>query len=502
MAKTRTEFEPADHVEPTGPPATPLLEEPVGPRWLRPDRVFLVLALVFGLCVVAITQPEAGGDERDHFARAYQIALGQPFTVRNPTGATGYGAMFSRGLAKDLQTLADVAYVDRDRSAFLDHLGDPAPSGRQVFVDLNNSASYGPGAFVPHIVGIEIGRVLGTSTLVRLYLARLLGLLAYVLLVAAAIRRTPWHPWVFAICGLLPAVLGQGATVNADSLTIALSFFVTASALRMTAFPEATKRRDLVEVGAAGVVLALGKPPYMALLLLLVVPAWRNRQRLAKPVLAVIGTTGALATLWAAYQSTHSIPQDDPRRWLSGASGYAFHDLDPGRQLSHLLTHPVSFVTVVARTFWDGGWDGFRELAGGMGSWLMPAWLVIACLALVALAARQARPSSTPPLDRATRGCLLAVSLTIGLAVLVIAYTNWNAYLAPRIDAVNPRYAFPLLPAFLVGVLPAGPRLGTRAATVRGAVLSAGIATVLVVTTVMLAEWHLTGAPLLTRVTS
>ena len=211
--------------------------------------------------------------------------------------------------------------------------------------------------------------------------------------------------------------------------------------------------------------------------------------------------TAVLAALWAAYQSSHSIPQDDPRRWLSGGSGYAFHDLDAGRQLSHLLTHPVWFVSVIARTFWTGGWDGFRELVGGMGTWLMPAALVIVCLALVALAARQARPSSTPPLDRATRACLLAVTFVIGLAVLVIAYTNWNAYLAPRIDAVNPRYAFPLLPAFLVGVLPAAPRLGARAATVRMAVLSAGIATVLVVTTVMLAEWHLTGAPIFTRVT-
>jgi len=255
-----------------------------------------------------------------------------------------------------------------------------------------------------------------------------------------------------------------------------------------------------VEVGVAGVVLGLGKPPYMALVLLLLVPAWRNRQRLAKPVLAVIGTTGALAALWAAYQRTHSIPQDDPRRWLSEGTGYAFHDLAPRRQLSHLLTHPAWFVTVVARTFRAGGWEGFRELVGGMGTWLMPVALVIACLALVALAARQARRSSTPPLDRSTRACLLAVSVITGLAVLVIAYTNWNAYLAPRIDAVNPRYAFPLLPALLVGVLPAAPRLGTRAATVRGAVLTAGIVTVLAVTIVMLAEWHLTGAPIFTRV--
>ena len=476
--------------------------------WLQPDRVFLVLALAFGLCIAVVTQPESGGDERDHFARAYQIALGEIFTVPNPSGAIGFGAMFPSGLASDLQILANVAYIDRNRTAFIRHLADTAPTGQPTWVDINNAASYGPGVYTPHIIGIEIGRVFNTSTLMRLYLARLCGLLAYVFLVTVAIRRTPWHPWVFAACGLLPSVLGQAATVNADALTIALSYFVTATILRMAASPATATRRQLLEIGITGVFMGLGKPPYMACIGLLAVPVWRHREQLLKPALAVIATTAALSLLWALYQAGHSIPQDDPHRWLGGnlGYGYAFHNIEPGHQLKYLITHPLSFAAAIARTFWVSGWQGFREMIGRMGTWLAPSTVVGGFLILLVLAARQHAQQSQPPLaqsqptfDKVMRSWLLAVTSITGLAIFIIGYTNWNAYQALRIDALPPRYALPLLPAFLVAVLPASPSLSPLTSYTRRVALSIGIAVALLATAAIIFCWHLTGDPLFYR---
>lgn len=469
--------------------------------WLQPDRVFLVLALAFGLCFAVVTQPESGGDERDHFARAYQIALGEIFTVPNPSGAIGFGAMFPSGLANDLQTLANVAYIDHDRRAFIHHLGDAAPIGQPIWVDINNAASYGPGVYTPHIIGIEIGRIFNTSTLMRLYLARLCGLFAYVFLIVAAIRRTPWHPWIFAACGLLPSVLGQAATVNADALTIALSYFVTATALRMAASPETATPRRLLEMGIAGVFMGLGKPPYMACIGLLVIPVWRHREQLLKPALAVVATTGVLSLLWALYQAGHSIPQDDPHRWLGGnlGYGYAFHNIEPGHQLKYLLTHPLSFAAAIARTFWASGWQGCREMIGRMGTWLAPSKLVAGLLILLALAARQRAQQLQPTFDRVMRSWLLFVTLMTGLAIFIIGYTNWNAYQALRIDALPPRYALPLLPAFLIAVLPTSPNLSSLASYTRRVALSTGIAIALLTTAIIISCWHLTGDPLFFR---
>ncbi len=472
-----------------------------GTAWLQPDRIFLTFALAVGLTVVAITQPESGGDERDHFARAYQIALGEIFTVHNPSGSVGFGAMFPSGLAQDLQTLANLAYVDRDRTAFIHHLRDTAPTGQPVWVDINNAASYGPAVYMPHIVGIEIGRIFNTSTLMRLYLARVCGLCAYVFLVTIAIRRTPWHPWIFATCGLLPAVLGQAATVNADAMTIALSYFVTATALRMAASSETASRRKLLEIGIAGIFMGLGKPPYMACIALFAIPVWRHRGQLLKPALAVIATTGMLSLLWALYQAGHSIPQDDPHRWLGGnlGYGYAFHGIEPERQLKYLLAHPLAFIAAIARTFWAGGWEGFREMTSRMGTWLAPSALVTGLLSLIAVATRQSAQQEQFTFDHVTRFWLLAITLTTGLAIFIIGYTNWNAYQALRIDALPPRYALPLLPAFLIAVLPTMAALTPRASCVRSMILSVGMATALITTAILLATWHLTGDPLLFR---
>jgi uncharacterized membrane protein len=324
-------------------------------------------------------------------------------------------------------------------------------------------------------------------------------LLAYVYLVTAAIRRTPWHPWIFAACGLLPSTLGQAATVNADSLTIALSFFVTATALRMAAFPEAATRRWFVPMCIAGALMGLGKPPYMAFIFLLAIPVWRNHEKLLRPALLIVAVTVVLTVFWALYQEGHSIPQDTPGLWLGSSHGYAFHDIHPTQQLLYLLTHPFSFLAAVARMFWAAGWEGFREVVGRMGTWLAPSTLVAAFLLLVALATRQGAGPEPANFDRAARFWLLAVTLTIGLAVLIIGYTNWNAYQAPRIDELQPRYALPLLPAFLIAALPMSPKLGSQAAYARNAILTLGIAAALIITATLIICWHLTGAPLWTK---
>ena len=123
-------------------------------------------------------------------------------------------------------------------------------------------------------------------------------------------------------------------------------------------------------------------------------------------------------------------------------------------------------------------------------------WLAIVCIVLVAIAARQARVPRTPPIDRTARIWLGAVTVVVGLAVLVIGYTNWNAYGAPHIDAMPARYALPLLPGLLIAVLPAGPRLSGRVANVRAAALAAAASVTLIIVTVLIAEHHLTGKAL------
>jgi len=414
--------------------------------------VALWLALLAGFTISILTPPLTGGDERDHFTRAYQISRGSFLTHER---GFAYGAYLPRTFEPEEARLAQLAYTDRDRTAFLNDLGQAAPSGPEVFTSAGNAASYGPGAYLDYAVAMAIGRLVGLSTLALLYLARFAGVLTYGLLLALAVRRLPVHKWVLVAVGVMPAALNQASTVSADGMTMVLSFLVVGEALRLSLDPDAPRTRILIESAGAAALLALAKPPYIVIIGLFAIPAWRYRRALLRPLVALgVGALG-LAGAWGAYQEANSPSQSNPKFWLDvPANSYAFHGIRISAQTRYVLTHPWSFVAAAGRTFAFEGLQLPKELFGMLGlyqlSWL-PVLLSVGCLSVACFAAAEGEGPRLPTSDRVG---LVALALVVTLSVFAIAYTNWNQYRAPRIDAVNTRYLIPVLPALLIGLLP------------------------------------------------
>ncbi|MGO8859483.1 MAG: DUF2142 domain-containing protein [Acidimicrobiales bacterium] len=463
----------------------------------RPALVAFCLALLGGLAIAVLTPPMAGGDERDHFARAYQISQGDILTARHD-GV--YGAFLPATYTSEVQALTVDSFLDRDRTAFLHHLDDPAPHGPSTFVPVGNAASYGPGAYTAYALAIAVGRLFGLSVLALLYLARFAGVVVYASLLALAVRRLPVHRWVLVACGLIPAALNQASTVSADGVTMVLSFLIVAEATKLAVDPQRPTRGLMVEAGAAAGFLALAKPPYVALVLLFLWPAWRHRGTVGRVLTAVVVGAVALAVLWGTYQATHSISQGNPNAWLGGVTqthGYAFRNLAVGRQTRYILTHPNVFIADIGRTFAYQGLTFPNQLFGQLALYQLPEWLIVACVALIATACAAPDEPRQLAIPRPFRLQLLAVSLAIALAIFAIAYTNWNAYLAPRIDALPPRYFLPLIPPLLLGALPAHMPSGrvVRAPAYR-ACIALGLGLVLAFAVMGLQHYHYLRPPL------
>lgn len=467
---------------------TPLLARALDRPWL----VAGILALSFGFLIALLTPPMMGADERDHFARAFQIATGSLLTTEH--GGV-YGAYLPAQFERQAQALSVATYVNSDHVAYLHLLGAPAPSGRTEFVSLANAASYGPGAYTAYVPAIELGRVLGLSTLANLYLARFGGVLAYAALLALAVRRLPVHRWVLVAAGLVPAALNQASTVSADGLTTALTFVVVAEALHLSMVPSERTRQCLLEVGAAIVLLALAKPPYVLLAGLLLVPAWRHRGRVAAAVGGILGFGALLALGWGSYQSGHSLAQDTPHLFLdSSADTYAFHHIEIHRQTVLILTQPWVFLAALGRTLDHAGLSTLQQLFGRLATYQMPWWMVLVALAaLLGSVVVNERPP-VGNLDRSVRLALLAGIAVVFLAIYAIAYTNWNAFHAPLIEEVPTRYFLPLLPLLLIAVLPSRLHLAAleRRVDLRLA-LSLLLVALLSVTVVGLWHAHFTG---------
>jgi len=447
----------------------------------QPSRYAFVVILIAGLAIAILTPPLKGADERDHFTRAYQIAGGD-ITVHK--GGQRYGAILPSGYEQDISRLSNTVYLNPDHTAFLNLLGQKAPTGRRVFTQAGTVASYGPGAYIAYLPAIDLGNALGVSLAVEVYLARVAGLLVFALLISLAVRRTPLHPWLFVAAALIPESLNQASTVSADGMTLALTSLVIANALRMSVGLESPSNRILVETFLASVLLALAKPPYVAFVLILTVPAWKHRRQLALPLGVTVCASIVTSGLWLSYQRKRSLSLDLPHLTLfSGLrSDYAYRDIDIPQQTAYLLHQPWEIGRLIWNTLAYQGTAFPKQMVGLLAQYQVPTLVVVLSVVLIAASCLIADDSPVVQLQLVDRCGLLFLSAGIATAICAIVYVTANALKAPRIDQLTARYFLPLVAPVLLGLLPNGNYANIAKSRVVKAFVQIGLVAVLAIT--------------------
>src|SRR5580704_14704365 len=121
-------------------------ENSVWIRWTRPERAFLVIAIVFGQALVVLIPPFQSADEPYHFFRAYQITEGnfvaRQMDVRGFSGAYLPISLYDVWLpfSKMGFHLAEKAPVSELRPAFR----IPLNPDKRIFITLPSTAHYSP----------------------------------------------------------------------------------------------------------------------------------------------------------------------------------------------------------------------------------------------------------------------------------------------------------------------------------------------------------------------
>jgi uncharacterized membrane protein len=398
---------------------------------------------VFGVAFALTLPPLAGADEGVHFLRAWYVSNGHAFAEsghRAGDPAPDLGAYVPSGLEHGLGTLLINGELSRTNARKVwSHVRDPAPSGKNQFVDFAAAAVYPPVPYIPSAIGIRVGRLLGASPFLLVLLARLADLAAFIALVALAIRRLPSRAWILAIIALTPVAIFQAATVSADVLTTALALLVVADALALMARPvDDVPRALVVETVLVTLALALSKQPYFLAAGLLLLPAWRHRRSIG----AVIGTTlaagGVLALAWTHWANDHYLAPNFLPPSLGGHANYANNNVQTKPQLAYLQHHPFSFFNVVGRTIGYHGVSIAHDVVVQITFWHVPGVIgVLVALGLVAVVVIDAEPLAGGRPMRAFGLALAAVTVAIAL---FLAYVGWNALRAPRIDGFQGRY--------------------------------------------------------------
>ncbi|HNY27879.1 MAG TPA: DUF2142 domain-containing protein [Candidatus Sumerlaeota bacterium] len=419
----------------------------------RPDSVFLILGIPFGLILLFLTPPFQIADEHSHFHHAYTLSQGQVFPHPSPeSGFSASGGAMPVNVERVVWTLPFCGlpgYPDRKVQR-----GDLA---RLFEIPLNASemkhvaypvAVYAPPPYLAPALGIWVGRLLNLPPILLLYLGRLCCFAAWVGMTWGALRLMPVARWALLLLALFPLTLAQGAGLTADSFVLGLSFLFTATLLHYAWTPglEVLRGRTYSVLLLLAVTLALSKQAYLPLsLLVFLIP----RERF-----------GAGRAYWGRLFLFFLLPFGIMLAWsvaVAPAMREWLPDVDPLRQAQVMLVHPIDFLRAVARTLKEE--QSMTKLFGRLG-WedtRMPETLVWFYLLGMAESAWY-----DPAGRRIRPGHRLFLFGVLGVSVLVLAmllYMQWNPVGNGAVRGLQRgRYYLPFMPLLFVAMAGWRPR--------------------------------------------
>jgi uncharacterized membrane protein len=270
--------------------------------FFQPERLFLALALPFGILFIFLSAPFQAPDEHAHFYRAFAMSMGQfaGLEVSIPESVLDFSKTVSKDLPGNDQNRQSKKALVQEFSR--KYAGQPLEK-----VMILNSALVSPLPYLPQSAGVLIGRLLSLNPIFIFYLGRLANFFTWAALTWLAIRITPIHPRLFVALALMPMTLHQAASNSPDTATIGLSFVFVAYALRMLMDQQTKIAWDnWLTIALLTMALALCKSIYvLSAGLLLLIPLRRFRsQRISLPLsLAVIALGVITGLVWLQISS-------------------------------------------------------------------------------------------------------------------------------------------------------------------------------------------------------
>jgi len=422
-------------------------------RAWTPRGLILAIALPLGLFFVMAQPAWMGHDESVHFPRAWQIAGGDLTQTSTPDGlASDAPVEYLEDLA--VVRAAAVAHLGPSFDGHRQLLGHRADSGVTVLVPTWATGVSSPLPYLPVAAAMAPLRAVGAPAVWQLWAGRLGALAAYLGLALLAIRVADrWH-WTIAGLAIFPPLLVQAATLGYDAVTLGAVLLAIGVVSRL----KRARVRDAPVLLAAGLLLALAKPPYYLLMAPVAFGLFVRRRWLTGLGAAVSVGVGLAWSLVLAPRFDGPVPT------ILGTI-----QPDPDAHLSRILSDPFGFL-------WHGVGGVVRSVPiDHLPHWVFAdtpvvvAWIGLAVTMLVALAGGRdpgtgpgsGRRNSTSPGER-----LLALG-AVALLITAITAAEYLYFTAPATDGspagfggLTPqwRYLAPLLGPLLVA-LPRLPRI-------------------------------------------
>lgn len=303
------------------------------------EKIFVLMALFFGLLYVFILPPFQSVDEGAHFYRTYQISSGK-FIAHNIDGKVGDVLPQSlsdfynlyKPFIKDIDKKTGIENIKRDFQIKVEE-------DKTVYTEFVNTALYSPVCYISQIPGVIAGKILNLPLAGIYYLGRMCNLIAYCLLVFLAIRITPFFKMPMMLLALMPMSLSLAGAYTCDVAVLGFNFLWIAMILKVLT-SDCAKKKDIAVMAVLAFLIALTKSYVLLLPLIFLLPTkiFKTKKQYFLNISVIILSIIVAGSIWYACSKGLKLNMGN-----MGAN--------PDVQIALIKSHPFNFIGVLIKTF-------------------------------------------------------------------------------------------------------------------------------------------------------
>ncbi len=409
---------------------------------IKPQTLFLIIGLIYGLGFLLINPPFQGADDDMHFDKALYLSEGQiiPKVLNHYAGF--YVPESTHNLQLHFLTTLRGSHEKIGIDNITNQLYQPLNVNNNFFDDIVSTGAiitYSPIPYLASSFAIALGEILNFSPIILMYLGRLANLFIYLLVIYIAIRVIPVHKWVFLMLALMPMALFQGASLSADSFTIAISFLVIAIFLNFS-FDYSKKEININDIGILFVIilmLALSKQTYLFLIFLFfLIPTHKfgSTKKMFLIFSFLLLSTSLISIIWNLAVNKFYVPN--------------YPNVSILDQTSFLISHPFSFPITLTNTILSTKIlsNIITSFVGklGWGAVILPNWLIAIYMFTIGLTSLLDKTDIIVNLKQ--KIIVLITFLIVTILICLSMYLTGTPVGHNTIGSIDGRYLIPIAP--------------------------------------------------------
>lgn len=322
-------------------------------RKIKPEKIFVIMALTFGIIYMFATPVLKGHDERYHWYKAYAVSMGEFFQVKDDNGNIGDNLPAKVEGIYEIQDDYKIMNYKSSIKAW-NYAKDESISNDIKFTNNEPTAVYPPIQMIPQAIGIFLGRIIGLDVFLQGLCGRFTNLLFFIIMGYFSIKYLPSKKYFLLALLLSPKVLYISSTLSGDVFINMTTILFTSYIFKLRQEKKLLNKKDIVLLAVLTPCIAISKLVYFAICgLVVLIPKECFKTKKQKYIfvgaICIIAIISILTWVNVANLMNRDVKAESQKEWI--------------------FTHPISYLGVLIRGVCNNFSTWALDMVGGAMEW-------------------------------------------------------------------------------------------------------------------------------------